>query len=236
MDFGNTQPEELYTNQTSPYFRAPYIYIAIAARFFPGKQIISDKQALRLNVNPSYYHDCSDAVFLTSRGGNSYQRTFMEGFLRPGIGLDNWVSRTNYPALNVVQTGETEMSFYVNQDYAQPTTHLQRYSLRVDGFTSLHSGYEPGEIVTKPFTFSGNNLVINFSTSAAGYILFEILDENKKVIGEYSSDQCIPVIGNEINRRVEWKNNSEILTALQGKTIRLRIEMKDADLYSFKFE
>jgi len=52
MDFGTAPIEELYTNQTSPYFRAPHIYIAVAARFFPGKQIISDEQAKRLNGNP----------------------------------------------------------------------------------------------------------------------------------------------------------------------------------------
>jgi hypothetical protein len=236
MDFGGTEPEELYTNQTSPYFRAPHIYVSIAARFFPGKQVITDSQAKRLNVNPSYYHDCSDAVLMTSRGGSSYQRTFMEGFLRPGIGLGNWVSRTNYPALNVVQTGPYEMSFYVNQDYAQPGTHLHRYSLRIDGFTSLQAGYIPGEIVSRPFTFSGEGLLINFSTSAAGYILVEITDENNKVIEGYSFNDCIPLIGNEIRRHVEWKRSGASLDGLEGKQVRLRIRLRDADLFSLKFE
>lgn len=236
MDFGNTETEELYTNQTSPYFRAPHIYISIAARFFPGKQVISDEQARKLNVNPSYYHDCSDAVLLTSRGGNSFCRTFMEGFLRPGIGLENWVSRTNYPALNVVRTGETEMSFYVNQDYAQPASHLQRYSLRIDGFSSLHAGYEPAEILTRPFSFTGESLTINFSTSAAGYMLFEILDAENRVIREYSAGNCIPLTGNEIARQVEWKQTDNTLREVQGKPVRLRILMKDADLYSIRFK
>lgn len=235
MDFGNTPPDEIYTNQTGPYFRASHIYVAIAARFFPGKQVISDDQAKRLNVNPSYYHDCSDAVLMTSRGGNRYQRTFMEGFLRPGIGLGNWVSRTNYPALNVVQTGENEMSFYVNQDYAQPTSHLRRYSLRIDGFCSLHAGYESGEMFTRLLRFTGNNLFINFSTSAAGYILFELLDNNGKAIPGYSFDNCLPLTGNEISRQVEWQNNQQ-LSHLQGKSISIHIRMMDADLYSIKFE
>jgi hypothetical protein len=235
MDFGNTPSEELYTNQTSPYFRAPHIYIALAARFFPGKQIISDDQALRLNVNPKYYKDCSDAVLISSRGGNFYQRTFMEGFIRPGIGINNWISRTNYPALNVVQTGKNEMSFYVNQDYAQPTSHLQRYSLRIDGFSSIHASYEPGELITRLLTFSGSKLIINFSTSAAGYLLFELLDNYGNVIQGFSSDNCIPVIGNEISRQVEWKSGSG-LSKLKDTPIKLRIKMKDADLYSIRFE
>ncbi|HAH43770.1 MAG TPA: hypothetical protein DCM07_02740, partial [Planctomycetaceae bacterium] len=64
---------------------------------------------------------------------------FLSGYITGGIGAQNWVSRTNYPALNVVQTGPAEMSVYVNQDYAQQTAHLRRYSLRLDGFASLHA-------------------------------------------------------------------------------------------------
>ena len=33
MNYGDTPPEELYTNGTHPYFRAPHIYIALAKRF-----------------------------------------------------------------------------------------------------------------------------------------------------------------------------------------------------------
>ncbi|HUX96006.1 MAG TPA: hypothetical protein VMV47_09765 [Bacteroidales bacterium] len=234
MNFGNTPLEELYTNQTSPYYRAPHIYISTAARFFPGKQVITEEQAKRLNVNPGYFKDCADAVLLTSRGGTTYQRTFREGFLRPGIGLNNWISRTNYPALNVVQTGETEISFYVNQDYAQPTANLHRYSLRIDGFASLHAKFEPGELVTKKISFTGSELILNFSTSAAGYILVEILDTNGSPLQEFSFENCIPVIGNEIERTVEWRSSSD-LTKLNNIPVRIRFRIKDADLYSFRF-
>lgn len=235
MDFGNAPPEELYTNQTGPYYRAPHIYIATAARFFPGKQVISDEQAKRLGVDPGYFRDCSDAVLITSRGGNKYQRAFMEGFLRPGPGLENWVSRTNYPALNIVPTGETEMSFYVNQNYAQPTSHLRRYSLRIDGFSSLHADYESGEMTTRLLTFSGKQLVINFSTSAAGFVITELLDSRGNVIQGYSFDDCIPLIGNEISKVVEWKKGAD-LSGLENIPVKLRFKMKDADLYSLHFE
>jgi hypothetical protein len=109
MTFGDTILEHLYTNQTHPYFRAPHIYVAVAARFLPGRQVLNEKQAAQLKVNANYFKDCSDAVLMTSRGGDVYDRTFMEAFIRPGIGLQNWGSRSNYPALNVVQTGASEM-------------------------------------------------------------------------------------------------------------------------------
>ncbi|MBW7892083.1 MAG: hypothetical protein H3C48_13885, partial [Chitinophagaceae bacterium] len=78
MTFGDTPLEHLYTNQTSPYFRAPHIYLSICARFMPKRQVLTDEQAKTLNVNPGYFKDCSDAVLISTRGGSVYDRTFME--------------------------------------------------------------------------------------------------------------------------------------------------------------
>ncbi len=235
MDFGDTPREHLYTNQTSPYFRAPHIYVSIAARFMPHRQVLTEEQAHELNVNPKYFKDCSDAIFMTTRGGNKYDRTFMEGFIRPGIGLQNWVSRSNYPALNVVQTSPVEMSVYVNQDYAQPTAHLHRYSLRIDGFTSVHAPYKGGELITKPFKFTGDSLVLNFSTSAAGSVKVELLDINGEKIKGFELENNNELIGNEIEKLVTWKGNPD-LTSLNNRPIRLHFVMKDADLYSIRFK
>ena len=235
MDFGNTPREQLYTNQTSPYFRAPHIYISVAARFMPHRQVLTEAQARALQVDPRYFKDCSDAVLLSSRGGNRYYRTFLEGFVRPGIGLDNWVSRSNYPARNVVQTGPAEMSLYLNQDYAQPTAHLHRYSLRLDGFVSVNAPYHGGEMITKPFRFAGDTLFINFSTSAAGYVMVEIQDADGHPYPGYSAADAREIIGNEIAKAVRWDQGASV-ASLQGKTVRLRFIMKDADLYSIRFK
>jgi hypothetical protein len=226
--------EHLYTNQTSPYFRAPHVYVAIAARFFEGRHVLTEEQARAIRVDPAYFHDTSDAVLLTSRGGAVYDRTFLEGYLKPGIGPQNWVSRTNYPALNVVQTGPTEMSLYVNQDYAQPTAHLRRYSLRLDGFASARAGAAAGELSTRPIVFLGSKLSINFATSAAGGIRFEIQDADGNPFPGFSLADCQEQIGNEIERIVSWQGGGE-LAELAGRPVRLRCVLKDADLYSFQF-
>lgn len=235
MDFGGTPNEHLYTNQTSPYFRAPHIYIAIAARFMPGRKVLTDYQAKELGVNPKYFNDCSDAVLISSRGGYDYDRTFMESYIRPGIGLENWVSRSNYPALNVVQTSDTEMSLYINQDYAQPTAHLRRYSMRIDGFSSVQVGYSSGYVLTKPLIFKGSKLILNYSTSAAGSVKVEFYDIKGEVIESFSEENCQEIIGNQIERIVEWNGSSD-LAELSGKAVSIKFILKDADLYSFKFE
>jgi hypothetical protein len=226
--------EHLYTNQTSPYFRAPHLLISTAARFMPNRQVLSDEQARRINVNPRYFKDTSDAVFMTSRGGAVYDRTFLSSLIRPGIGANNWVSRTNYPALNVVQTGPTEMSLYVNQDYAQPTSHLRRYSLRLDGFASARAEHEGGEMSTRLLTFSGNRLELNFATSAAGGIRVEIQDEAGRPIPGFTLAQSVETIGNELDRVVRWKDGED-LGSLAGRPVRIRFVMKDADLYALRF-
>lgn len=226
--------EHLYTNQTHPYFRAPHIYVATAARFMPGRQVLTEEQAKAINVNPKYFKDTSDAVLMTTRGGSVYQRTFLSGFVRPGIGATNWVSRTNYPALNIVQTGPTEMSLYVNQDYAQPTAHLRRYSMRLDGFASARAEHAGGELVTKPITFDGKQLSINFATSAPGSIRVEIQTADGKPIPGFTLGDCREQIGNEIERIVTWKGGSDV-SVLSGQPVRLRFVMKDADLYAFQF-
>ncbi len=172
---------------------------------------------------------------MTTRGDSTYDRTFMESFIRPAIGLNNWSARSNFPALNVVQTGPEEMSLYVNQDYTQPTSHLHRYAMRLDGFSSINAPYKGGEVLTKPFTFSGKELEINYSTAAAGDIQIEIQDLDGKPVPGFSQNDCQMIIGNEIARTVSWNGITD-LSKLTSKPVRLRMHMKDADLFSIRFK
>jgi hypothetical protein len=232
--FEPAQEVHLYTTQTHPYFRAPHIYIATAARFMPGRKAISDVEAKLIHVHPSYYKDVSDAVLLTSRDGRTFQQTFREALIRPGLQANQWVSRTGYPALNVVQTGPAEMSLYTNQDYTQPTAHLRRYSLRLDGFASVNAPYEGGQLVTKAFRFTGRQLSLNFATSAAGGIRVEIQDAQGTPLPGYGAADCVEMLGNRLEWPVRWTGGSEV-SKLAGRPVRLRFLMKDADLYALQF-
>jgi len=158
----------------------------------------------------------------------------MEGFLAPGIGLENWVSRTNYPARNVVPTGPNEMSLYANQNYGQPTSHVRRYSLRWDGFAAVVAPYTGGEMLTKPLVFRGKELMLNFSTSAAGGIRIEVQNAAGKALPGLALADAIEIIGNEIEHVVLWPRGSDLAT-LAGKPIRLRFVMHDARLYAMQF-
>ena len=237
MRFEPAQEVHLYINQTHPYFRAPHLWVSTAARFMPGRVSLTDAEAKGVEVDPAYFRqarEVSDCVLLTSRDGHTYQQTFRGALIRPGLRLGEWVSRCGYPALNVVQTGPAEMSLYVNQNFAQPTMHMRRYSMRLDGFASVNAPYEGGEMITKPLRFEGKRLVLNFATSAAGGIRVELQDAEGKPIPGYAADECVEIVGNRLEWPVRWKNGDDV-GALAGRPVRLRFIMKDADLFALRF-
>lgn len=234
MEFGGAPLEHLYTNQTTPYFRAMHIYIGLAARFWPGKGVISAHDADELGVLPLYRNDCSDTVLLTSRGGNVYDRTFLESFIRPGIGPGNWVSRSNYAAVGIVPTGPAEISMYVCRSYTQPLPRLERLTLRTDGFASVQAPYTGGEMRTHPLTFTGRELHLNCACSAAGSVVVELQDSDGRPIPGFTEAEAIPTLGDALAHVVQWKNGPD-LGKLAGKPVRLRFIMRDADLYAMQF-
>ncbi len=235
LHLGETAPfEQMYINQTTPYFRAPHIYIATAARFMQGRRAPGADLIERSGIAEGKFSDCSDAVLMTTRGDNRYARTFLEGWIRPGIGLQNWTTRSNYPARGIVPTDENEMSVYVIQAYGQPQVHVERFALRLDGFISINGPYAGGEMTTRPLRCPGGNLVLNYSTSAAGQVQAEFLDEAGDPILGFSANDCRPMIGNEIEGLVQWRTAGD-LSALKGRTVKLRLLLKDADVYSLRF-
>lgn len=233
MDFSGTPIEELYTNQTHPYYRAPHIYIALPKRFNPGRRTLTDQQAAALDIHHTQVQGVSDTVLMTSRGGTQYDRTFMESFIRPGPDPGNWGARSTAASCGVVQTSDTEMSLYVIRHYCQPTAYLERMTLRIDGFASVQGPYAGGMMTTRPFTFEGDDLVLNMSTSGIGQVRVAVLDETGAPLPHYSLDDCPPLYGDVIEKAVIW-NDGRRLGALRGRAVRLRYELKDADVYSMR--
>ena len=99
----------------------------------------------------------------------------------------------------------------------------------------MNAGYQEGQMVTKLLDFTGNKLELNYSTSAAGRIRVEILDEYGTSIDGYGLDDCDGLIGDEISGYVSWKGSTD-LSKILGKPVSLRFVMNDADIYSLRFE
>jgi hypothetical protein len=110
---------------------------------------------------------------------------------------------------------------------------LRRFILRLDGFVSVHAPLAGGELVTKPLMLSGKELTLNLATSAAGSIQVELQTVTGKPFEGFSLADCPEIFGDEIERVVQWRKGRDVGT-LAGKPIRLRMMIRDADLYSFK--
>jgi hypothetical protein len=89
--------------------------------------------------------------------------------------------------------------------------------------------------------FAGDNLLLNYATSAAGSIRIEILDERGQALPGFSLEESPVIWGDRIDQPVIWarpasKTDPAPLKRLAGKTVRLRFLMRDADLYAIQFK
>jgi len=230
LDFGDTPPEHFYAYAIQPYLRAPHIYVSFPWRFSPWRK--------RFEEMPS--PGISDTLFMATRDGVHGTR-FMEPFIRPGRDPRNWVHRTTAVSTGLVQTADDEISLFVSRHYTYPTNHLERCAIRLDGFVSAHAGYPEGDIVTKPLRFQGQNLVLNYATTAAGSVRVEILNAEGKPIPGFTLQESPLLFGDEVAATVAWprsrsQTDSNPLKALAGTIVRLRFVLQDADLYAFQFK
>ena len=223
---GSAPPaEHFYTSATTPCPGASHHYLAFPMRFLPDRKTPS----------PLKDSGVSDAVFLSSRDGVNWDRTFLEAWIRPGPDERNWTHRNNMPARGIVQTSSNEFSMYLSEHFSWPDNRIRRVTIRRHGFGSVHTGYAGGEFTTRPLIFTGKNLLLNYSTSAAGSIQVEVQDDQGKPLPGFSLSDMELMFGDELDAVVKWKSGRD-LSSMSGKPVRLRVVMKDADLFALRFQ
>ena len=141
------------------------------------------------------------------------------------------------------KAADEKLGVFVGQSQGKPfgssqqpelVNRLRRYTIRVDGFVSVHAPLSGGEMVTKPLQFDGSQLEINFSTSAAGNVRVGIQDAQGTPVPGFAIADCHRQYGDQLDRIVSWKSGPDV-SQFAGQPVRLKFELKDADLYSFQF-
>jgi hypothetical protein len=111
---------------------------------------------------------------------------------------------------------------------------------RVDGFASLTSVDTMGVMETPLITFTGSKLLLNINatgkdtTGAQNYVKAELADENGKPFKGFSMKSCDLINSDKVNQTVTWKGKHDV-SKLAGKPVKVKIEMKGAELYAFQF-
>jgi hypothetical protein len=238
----------LYTNQVVPYYRAPHLFLGFPTQYVERKFPEAAMQALpdrehrqkRMNFKSRYGTALTNGLFMSSYDGFIFH-LWDEVFLPVGPQRnDNWVYGDGYQSLGLFETpaedisASPELSFYAGEGHWKDSSRLRRYTIRIDGFVSIHARQKPGEFVTKTLLFSGNAFTLNFATSAAGYILAELQDEDGKPFPGFSLSDCDELFGDTPERIVTWNGNSDV-SSLVGKRVQLHMVLSEADLYSMQF-
>jgi len=139
LEYPGAPPEQLYTNQVKPYYRAPHIFIGFPTRYIERGWSDSmralpelEHRKLRAKAHLRYGTALTEALLMSSRDGRSFKR-WGEAFLRPGLRTkDNWSYGDNYIAWQVVETkshipdAPDELSLYATESYWTGTSSQLR--------------------------------------------------------------------------------------------------------------
>ncbi len=246
ITFNETADYPLYTNNIRRYYRNPDIYIGFPSRYEERPDWSDSFEQLcgkegRLRAMEKMNHKragltVTDSIFMASRDGLHWDK-IDEAFFTPGPEFSkNWLYGNCYNAYHMIETpsddGEnTELSLFVSQYYDQRDDNqavMERYTIRRDGFACYKAKFNGAKFVTKPFVFDGDEMYINFSTSAKGYIYITIKDS------EGNTAKTCELFGDSDERKVTFENAN--IRDFAGKEVTLEFDMRDSRLYSFVFK
>ncbi len=234
----------LYTNQISKYFRADNAFIGFPVRYVDRAadkrnfafMPLGDRHEIMTQLYTREGTALTDCVIMTSSDGITFNRRD-DAYITPGPESgSNWWYGNCYTVYGLVQTqaedfcGSDEISFYMGENYRIKSVNFRRYTVRLDGFFSWYAHDTGGEILTKPFVLAGDEMHINFATSARGGVTVTLCDEGGNALDGYKSYE---MFGDSTDRPVEFTKS---LSTLRGKTVRAKFTMHDAHLYSFVFQ
>ena len=206
----------------------------------------------------SVYSHTSDTVnvhLATSRDERLWHRPLgREPWLMPASAAHPRLE-TSYACTGIIPTARGEWSTYVgalrkghnHPDAAYgsplPGEGLLRVPLREDGFMSL-SAEGHRQCWTVPFRLDAVALAVNADVRYSGYACCEVLEAGRGDTGEavtigkpiegYTLDDCLPVTDNSARTTFTWRGGQ--LTALRGRTVRLRLALFKADIYALHFD
>lgn len=205
-----TPTEHLYTNAIQKYFRAQHLFIGFPTRYESKSQ----------QVEP---------ILMTSRDGSTFQR-YADAVIPRTAPRDRNHNRSNYMVWGMFQLPgkPREIAVYGTENYYERTPgRVRRFVYRVDGFVALHGGNDGGRVTTKPLQYEGKRLLLNYKVRTGGSLKVEVLNDDGGVIAVSK-----PIDGDAIDAAVNWERNE----GFSEGVLQLRFSLKNADVYSLRFD
>jgi hypothetical protein len=116
----------------------------------------------------------------------------------------------------------------------EPSVAIHLARLRLDGFASLRAGATEGEVVTTSLPVNGKSLYVN-AAAQAGTLKAELLEAaTGTTIPGYSLTDSVALRTDAVRAKLQWQDVTD-LSALAGRSVKIRFTLQKADLYSFWF-
>ncbi len=205
-----TPTEHLYTNAITKYYRAPHLYLGFPTRFDPKTQ----------QVEP---------ILMASRDGEHFVR-YAEPVIPRTAPKDRNHNRSNYMAWGMLQLPGAKkwISVYGTENYYESTPgRVRRFVYRVDGFVAMRGGSNGGQVTTRPLRYKGQRLLLNYVVRTGGALTVDAIDAAGKTVGTSGA-----LSGDWVDVPVKWKQDP----GLSEGVVTLRFSLKNADLFSIRFE
>lgn len=206
-----------------------------------------DEPSVRLLFAAIYHHD-SDLVDLrlgTSREGRAFQWTSYQPIIRTGS-PGSWNAGSVYAHRSLVRLPDGRLALPV-QGY--PGTHngawfrtfygLDQGAAQVgwatwqDGRLAGIEASSQGEFVSTSARFNGTRIQLNARTTTAGAVQVELASGGRTVAG-YSFADSVPFNGDELWADLRWRNAPD-LASLRGKNLELRLKLRAAKIFAYRF-
>lgn len=178
---------QLYNNVVFPYPRAPHLFVGFPLRYVERKawtknydELCGREQRLeRMKYLARWGLAITDGLFMCSRDGYNFTK-YDEAILPPPpenpeafVYGDGSASPAVIEVPSEIPGADNEYMIIVRESFraVEGFNKLVKYTIRLDGFVSLHAGGEEKKIVTKEFIYDGDELYANIATSARGYCM-----------------------------------------------------------------
>lgn len=151
-----------------------------------------------------------------------------------------------YMGQGLLRNGNTLYQYYGGSNLKHQESELEtlvkpgnsrvfsRVTSRIDGFVSVEADAGGGTFTTPSLLFDGKNLKLNVQIRNGGYLRVGVLDDKGEAIPGWTTADCEPITGDQIDVLVAWKEGSN-LAVLAGRPTRLKFELDRASLFAFRF-
>ncbi len=226
--FAPNELGQVYRSRAAKYPAAPDTYVAFpwrydtAANRRPGCELMVSRDGVTWRGYGTQYYLNSDFQIA--------DRQVIEALVDHGLSLhDDRVvhfATARFTAHGGAAYGGTEYDSGIHDAFL-------KLSLRRDGFVSLSATEAEGTVLTKPILLAGTELILNVDASQ-GECRVCVLDDKGNEISGLSFAECRPIRTNGNDHVVVWERD-DTLRKLQGKPIRLKFYLRQADLYAMQF-